>query len=148
MTTHQTPPESFVINQNTLTGQIGDIIPKTPGIYLLSGDLGTGKTTIIKKYCESVLNIPSTSMSSPTFGIINNYKTKKGNVYHIDLYRIKKTSELNSLPLEEILNEPNAYIFIEWPEILGTLEIPHHKITLEYLSPEQRRLTLTTHTSL
>ena len=58
---------------------------------------------------------------SPTYSIINNYHSKEfGNIYHLDLYRLKNIEELFDIGIEEILNE-KAYIFIEWPDLIQAI---------------------------
>jgi tRNA threonylcarbamoyladenosine biosynthesis protein TsaE len=76
--------------------------------------MGNGKTTLIKQLCKK-LGV-SESTSSPTFSIVNEYKTDKNNtIYHFDFYRIKNESEVLDFGYEEYLYSGN-YCFIEWPE--------------------------------
>lgn len=146
--TNLTPQtNSFILNQNTLKDDIAKYFPKGKGIYLFQGNLGSGKTTIIKTYCQSLLQVPEYKMSSPSFGLINEYQTSRYKIYHIDLYRLEDPIELETLPLNEILNEEDCYVFIEWPTLLGELKSPHFKIQIEYLNQKQRRVIITEHTS-
>lgn len=99
-----------------------------PGVITLQGDLGAGKTTLVKAFC-AVAGIHET-VSSPTFTIVNEYHNDQGEVlYHIDLYRVEKESDLTTLGLEEILFSGN-WCFIEWPEIISTL-LPENYISLK-----------------
>lgn len=83
-------------------------------VVLFYGEMGNGKTTLIKQLCKK-LGV-SESTSSPTFSIVNEYKTDKNNtIYHFDFYRIKDESELLDFGYEEYLYSGN-YCFIEWPE--------------------------------
>lgn len=82
-------------------------------IFLFYGDLGAGKTTLIKSVCK-LLGVKE-QVSSPTFSIINEYKAKDRPVYHFDLYRLKNIEEAMDIGLEEYI-ESGAYCFIEWPE--------------------------------
>ena len=78
------------------------------------GEMGVGKTTLIKSICK-VLNVQDI-VSSPTFSVVNEYQNKDGNsLYHFDFYRIKNQEELFDLGLEEYIYSDN-YCFIEWPE--------------------------------
>ncbi len=78
--------------------------------------MGAGKTTIIKAICE-VLGATDI-ITSPTFTIVNEYKTLSGeSIYHIDFYRIKKTEEVFDFGIEEYL-ESGSYCFMEWPELV------------------------------
>jgi tRNA threonylcarbamoyladenosine biosynthesis protein TsaE len=95
---------------------------------LFYGDLGAGKTYLIKKIvgflgCDS-------DTSSPSFAIINQYFCTH-DIYHIDLYRIKDRQEIINTGLEEILNA-EAIIFIEWPQIIEQdITWPHYRINIE-----------------
>jgi len=83
-------------------------------VVLFYGEMGNGKTTLIKQLCKK-LGV-SESTSSPTFSIVNEYKTDKNNtIYHFDFYRIKNESEVLDFGYEEYLFSGN-YCFIEWPE--------------------------------
>ncbi len=98
-------------------------------LWAFSGELGTGKTTLIKSIC---LRLGATgNMSSPTFSMISEYETKAGGkLYHFDFYRIKNIEEAISLGIEDYLFS-NEYCFIEWPERLA-----------EALPPEILRIRL------
>ena len=80
-------------------------------IVFLVGDLGTGKTTLVKEIIHALGS--NDQVKSPTFTIIEPYELALETIYHMDLYRINDSSELESIGLEEYLNEPNAIIFIE-----------------------------------
>lgn len=108
-------------------------------VIVLDGDLGTGKTTLIKYIC-SFYNI--SEVSSPSFSIVNEYS---GNVkvYHFDFYRIKKVEELYDIGFEEYLNDEEAIVFIEWgnliPEILPN---QYYEISLQYTSDNERQIKI------
>jgi len=76
-------------------------LAKTP-IVLFKGDLGAGKTTLIKRIAQK-LGVES-DMSSPSFGLVNQYETSDKTIYHIDLYRINNVSEVFEFGLPEILD--------------------------------------------
>lgn len=79
------------------------------------GEMGVGKTTLIKAICKA-LGI-NELVSSPTFSVVNQYHNEESSiiVFHFDFYRIDKEEELFDLGLEEYL-EGNSYCFMEWPE--------------------------------
>ena len=84
-------------------------------IFLLSGEVGSGKTTMIKSFTK-ILSV-NNNTSSPTFNIVNEYKDRnKNSVYHFDLYRLKSINDLVEIGFEEYINS-GSYCFIEWPEI-------------------------------
>ena len=83
-------------------------------VVLFYGEMGNGKTTLIKQLCKKIG--VSESTSSPTFSIVNEYKTDKNDtIYHFDFYRIKDEIEVLDFGYEEYLYSGN-YCFIEWPE--------------------------------
>lgn len=88
-------------------------------IFLFSGEMGSGKTTLIKELCKHLG--AEEGLSSPTFSIVNEYLTATGKkVYHFDLYRLKNTQEAADIGMEDYLDSGN-YCFIEWPEIAEQL---------------------------
>ncbi|MEZ4775406.1 MAG: tRNA (adenosine(37)-N6)-threonylcarbamoyltransferase complex ATPase subunit type 1 TsaE [Bacteroidia bacterium] len=87
-------------------------------IFALYGDLGAGKTTLIKSFCE-VLGVDE-PVTSPTFTLVNEYASLTTSVYHFDFYRIRSETEAYDIGIEEYLDS-GAYIFIEWPEKIPTL---------------------------
>ena len=110
-------------------------------IVFLVGDLGTGKTTLVKEIIYALGS--NDQVKSPTFTIIEPYELALETIYHMDLYRINDSSELESIGLEEYLNEPNAIIFIEWPEnSFGYLKKFNMKISLQHLSKNERKCSI------
>ena len=107
-------------------------------VVFLDGDLGTGKTTLVKEIIFA-LGVKE-KVKSPTFTIIESYELNNENIYHVDLYRIIDPSELEIIGLREYLNESNAIIFIEWPEkSYGYLKKFDLKISLKHLSENERK---------
>ena len=107
-------------------------------IVFLDGDLGTGKTTLVKEIIFA-LGVKE-KVKSPTFTIIEPYELNNENIYHVDLYRIIDPTELEIIGLREYLNESNAIIFIEWPEkSYGYLKKFDLKISLKHLSENERK---------
>lgn len=89
-------------------------------IWYFKGEMGVGKTTLIKQIC-SKLGVGN-EMSSPTFSLVNEYHTKSHKrIFHFDLYRINDISELTQIGFQEYIDS-NNYCFIEWPELLPELD--------------------------
>ena len=110
-------------------------------VVFLDGDLGTGKTTLVKEIIFA-LGVKE-KVKSPTFTIIEPYELNNENIYHVDLYRIIDSSELEIIGLREYLNESNAIIFIEWPEkSYGYLKKFDLKISLKHLSENKRKFRI------
>lgn len=88
---------------------------KPGSIVLLRGDLGAGKTTMVKGIAEGFKAAEAEAVTSPTFTLIHEYRGPEVTLYHIDLYRIDTQRELDTLALEDLM-EPNTILLIEWGE--------------------------------
>lgn len=112
-------------------------------IVLLYGDLGTGKTQIVKGIARALgINKPITS---PTFTFVNEYKIPDKALtflYHVDLYRIEKTIELQSLGLDDIFNDKKGIVIIEWAEKLKGVPKDIFIVELEYVDEGKRKIKL------
>ena len=110
-------------------------------IFLFYGDMGAGKTTLIKSLCECLGT--KEPVTSPTFSIVNEYQGESAKIYHFDFYRLKNQSEALDLGYEEYFYSGN-YCFIEWPEKIPDLW-PDHYISVDVLviSDNERLLTFT-----
>ena len=92
---------------------------RSVAVWLFHGEMGAGKTTLIKQLCER-LGVKNT-VQSPTFSIVNEYDAgQNGLVYHFDFYRIKNETEAYDLGADEYLDS-GEYCFIEWPEKIESL---------------------------
>lgn len=94
-------------------------------LITLRGDLGAGKTTLVKGLVNGLLGnpVPPVSVTSPTFTLVEQYDFVGGTVYHIDLYRLETAEELEPLGLRDMLH-PGNLIIIEWPERASRLLPP------------------------
>lgn len=84
-------------------------------IILFEGQMGSGKTTLIKNLVKKIGS--KDIVSSPTFSLVNEYNADKDTIYHFDLYRVNNKEELYNLGIETYLYHDN-YVFVEWPELL------------------------------
>ena len=106
--------------------------------WMFTGDLGAGKTTLIKYLCRH-LGVDEL-VTSPTFSLVNEYEVEDGFVYHLDLYRIESPDEALNMGLEEYLDSP-YYCFIEWPAIIANLWPPDLvEIKIEILNDSTRKI--------
>lgn len=114
---------------------------KSPCLVLLEGDLGSGKTTLTKGIiCGLGLARPD-EVTSPSFTLVHEYGQDK-KAYHVDLYRIEGQQELATLGLDELFSQ-SAVVIIEWGEKLGdNLPGPYFRIRMEYISSEDRKITV------
>ncbi|MBI5008683.1 MAG: tRNA (adenosine(37)-N6)-threonylcarbamoyltransferase complex ATPase subunit type 1 TsaE [Bacteroidia bacterium] len=120
-----------------------ELINQTRGNKILAfyGAMGSGKTTIIKAICE-ILGATDI-VTSPTFTLVNEYKTSTGeSLFHFDFYRIKKREEVFDFGIEEYFYS-DSYCFMEWPELVEEL-LPSGtvRIRIEVTDDEQRILHL------
>lgn len=97
-----------------LVRYIWNLLEQHP-IVFLSGDLGAGKTTLVKQLVAMMGS--EDEVNSPTFSLVNEYLTGHGILYHMDLYRLETEEECMEVGLEEYLNSGNPCL-IEWPEII------------------------------
>jgi len=110
-------------------------------LILMVGELGAGKTSLVKAIME-ILKIEDNA-SSPSFSLINEYRIKEDKkVFHIDLYRLQDPEEVFNLGIEEYLYSGN-YCFVEWPQIiLDYIEPPYHLMQIEIMENNSRKITL------
>ena len=108
-------------------------------VFLLSGDLGAGKTVFAKGLAAG-LEIDPADVTSPSFTLVNSYEGRL-RMYHIDLYRLD-TSACRDLGLEEMLEDENAIVVIEWAERLGFTPEGATEVVIEYLNDSERRIKL------
>lgn len=108
-------------------------------IILITGEVGTGKTTLIKEYCK-LIGVEEI-VNSPTYTLINEYQNKRGKIVHMDLYRVKDINEINELGLFEYLE--NNIVIIEWPEIiLKMIDIKYSMINIAFINEKERKLSI------
>ncbi|NNE25517.1 MAG: tRNA (adenosine(37)-N6)-threonylcarbamoyltransferase complex ATPase subunit type 1 TsaE [Saprospiraceae bacterium] len=109
-------------------------------LILFKGELGAGKTTLIKAMIQALDS--QDQGSSPSYAIVNEYAVNGDRIYHLDLYRLNDAEEAFQLGIEEILYS-GAYCFVEWPQIIKSyLEPPYHLITLEHKENNERKISI------
>ena len=111
-------------------------------IWSFEGEMGAGKTTLIKAICNTLGVIDE--VSSPTFSLVNEYKTKDGKtIYHFDFYMIKNIEEVYDIGYEDYFFSGNICL-IEWPEKIKELlkEEDVYKIKIEKVGEDERAVSL------
>jgi tRNA threonylcarbamoyladenosine biosynthesis protein TsaE len=112
-----------------------------PAHILLYGDLGAGKTAFSRGLAAGFGFQETDEVTSPTFTLINEY-AGRSKIYHIDLYRIE-TGRLDGLGLDEIFDNPNAAVIVEWAERLGDFQTPGAlHVFLEYVDEGSRKIEI------
>lgn len=113
---------------------------KAPVLVLLSGDLGTGKTTLTKGIVSGLGAAREEEVTSPTFTLVHVYG-QSAKVYHADLYRIESFHDFETLGLEDLFTKP-AVVILEWSERFPLPSPwPQVGIRLEHLGGDARRFT-------
>ena len=108
-------------------------------VILITGEVGTGKTTLIKEYCK-LIGVEEI-VNSPTYTLINEYQNKSSKIVHMDLYRVEDVKEINELGLFEYLDK--NIVIIEWPEIiLKMIDIKYSLINITFINEKERKLSI------
>jgi tRNA threonylcarbamoyladenosine biosynthesis protein TsaE len=116
-------------------------------IVLLRGDLGAGKTTLVKGIAEAFDAAAQEDVTSPTFTLVHEYRGPERTLYHIDLYRIDTERELYTLGLDDLIAEDGNILLIEWGEKFERMNRERDaEIAIERLGENDRRLILTERT--
>jgi tRNA threonylcarbamoyladenosine biosynthesis protein TsaE len=113
-----------------------------PKIVLLRGDLGAGKTTLVKGIAAAFDAASEEDVTSPTFTLIHEYRGPRANLFHIDLYRIDTPRELDTLALDDLRSE-NSILLVEWGEKFPRLAQERDlEISLEREGESERRIRI------
>ncbi len=114
-----------------------------PKLVLLRGDLGAGKTTLVKGIAAAFEAAAEEDVTSPTFTLVHEYRGPRANLYHIDLYRIDTPRELDTLALDDLRSD-NSILLIEWGEKFPRLVKERDlEIALDRESENSRRIKIT-----
>jgi tRNA threonylcarbamoyladenosine biosynthesis protein TsaE len=113
-----------------------------PKLVVLTGDLGAGKTTLVKGIAQGFDAASEEDVTSPTFTLIHEYRGPSANVYHIDLYRIDTPRELDTLALDDLMTE-NSVLLIEWGEKFERFRCERDvEIALKRISENERKIKI------
>ena len=119
-----------------------DLLP--PKIVLLRGDLGAGKTMLVKGIAEGFHAASAEEVTSPTFTLVHEYRGPAVNLFHVDLYRVDTQRQLETLGLDDLIAE-NSLLLIEWGEKFPRFERDRDvEIVLERVSEHARRIRIVT----
>ena len=111
-----------------------------PKLILLTGDLGAGKTTLVKGIAAGFYATTEDEVTSPTFTLVHEYRGPSATLYHIDLYRVDTQRELETLGLDDLMTE-NSILLIEWGEKFARFVIERDmEIVLERIGENERRI--------
>jgi tRNA threonylcarbamoyladenosine biosynthesis protein TsaE len=135
--------KAFETHSAEETTQLGRELARElkPGtIVLLRGDLGAGKTTLVKGIAEGFQAAKADDVTSPTFTLIHEYRGPEVVLFHIDLYRIDTQRELDTLALDDLMDS-NSILLIEWGEKFDRfIKEKSAEISIEHLGEDRRRI--------
>lgn len=95
---------------------VAELLMPVPRVVVLRGEVGAGKTTLVKGIAEALGAATEDEVTSPTFTLLHEYRGAKVTVYHLDLYRLEEEQQIAVLGLEEMAGEPDALVLVEWGE--------------------------------
>ena len=119
---------------------------KPPQLLILEGDLGTGKTTLVKGIAQALDAADPDEVTSPTFTLLHEYEgTREGRavkLYHLDVYRLEGERQLDTLGLDELLTD-DALVLVEWGEKFKSIQKrATGKISIKSKGGDARKITL------
>src|SRR5438045_3420489 len=118
----------------------GELSP--PKLVLLQGELGAGKTTLVKGIVEEYSVTTREQVTSPTFTLIHEYRSPQADIYHIDLYRVDTPRQLETLAIDDLFG-PRSLILIEWGEKFERFQRESDvKILMERTGENERTITI------
>ena len=152
---HAAPPaegrsHQFTTHSGADTIEVGRKLAhllKPPQLLLLRGDLGTGKTTLVKGIAQALDAAEPDEVTSPTFTLLHEYDgTQNGKavkLYHLDVYRLEGERQLETLGLDELLT-PNALVFVEWGDKFKSIrKKATGEIVISSAGGDARKITVT-----
>jgi len=132
--TTNSPEETIALGRELASA----LVP--PKIVILRGDLGAGKTTLVKGIAEGFHAASHDDVTSPTFTLIHEYRGPSATLFHIDLYRIDTQRELETLGLDDLMTD-NSVLLIEWGEKFPRFERDRDlEIAIERISENERNI--------
>ena len=119
-----------------------------PKLVVLRGDLGAGKTTLVKGIAQGFQAASEENVTSPTFTLVHEYRGPTANVFHIDLYRVETQRELDTLALDDLISQ-NSVLLIEWGEKFARFRQDRDvEVAFERISETERKIKLSSNCRL
>ena len=124
-----------------LGGTIAEILMPVPRLVILRGEVGAGKTTLVKGIAEALGAATEEDVTSPTFTLVHEYVGPKVHVFHLDLYRLESEEQIAVLGLDEMLAQENALLLVEWGErFQSVVELATAEIAMGQGEADEERL--------
>ncbi|HZY61428.1 MAG TPA: tRNA (adenosine(37)-N6)-threonylcarbamoyltransferase complex ATPase subunit type 1 TsaE [Edaphobacter sp.] len=116
-------------------------ILRPPKLAILRGEVGAGKTTLVKGIARALGSAYEEDVTSPTFTLVHEYEGPKVHLFHLDLYRLQTEEQIAVLGLEEMLTEPNALVLVEWGERFeSVVKLADAEVAMEHGEGDERGL--------
>ena len=116
-------------------------ILRPPMLVILRGEVGAGKTTLVKGIAAALGAAVEEDVTSPTFTLVHEYENERVHLFHLDLYRLEREEQIAVLGLEEMLAEPNALVLVEWGERFeSVVRLASGEISMEQGEGDERGL--------
>ncbi len=116
---------------------------RAPKLVLLRGELGAGKTTLVKGMVAALGAANANEVTSPTFTLVHEYKGRKTRLFHLDVYRLEAERELEGIGLWELVDQSDALVIVEWGEKFASIvERADAEIIITQGEVENERLLL------
>ena len=123
--------------------RVTEMLLPAPKLIVLRGDLGTGKTTLVKGIAAALGAAEGEDVTSPTFTLVHEYVGEKVRLFHLDLYRLETERELLTLGLDEMVELPDALVLVEWGEKFpSVVERADGEILIEHAGGDERMFYL------
>ena len=127
-----------VVGTLVLGETIAEIL-RPPKLAVLRGELGAGKTMLVKGIAAALGAADAEEVTSPTFTLVHEYVGAKVKLYHLDLYRLEMEKDLLTIGLDEMAGEPDALVLVEWGEkFASVVERADAEISISYGEDEVR----------
>jgi tRNA threonylcarbamoyladenosine biosynthesis protein TsaE len=121
--------------------KIAEILRPLPMLVILRGEVGAGKTTLVKGIAMALGAAVEEDVTSPTFTLVHEYVNERVHLFHLDLYRLEREEQIAVLGLEEMLSEPNALVLVEWGERFeSVVQLARGEIFMEQGEGDERGL--------
>jgi tRNA threonylcarbamoyladenosine biosynthesis protein TsaE len=122
-----------------MSERVAEMLLPAPKLIVLRGNLGAGKTTLVKGIAATLGAAEAADVTSPTFSLVHEYVGKKVRLYHLDLYRLETERELLTLGLGEMVEQPDALVVVEWGEKFpSVVERADGEILIEHAGGDER----------
>ena len=130
----RSPAGTLALAQN-----VAELLLPAPKLIILRGDLGAGKTTLVKGIAAALGAADPADVTSPTFTLVHEYRGPKLRLFHLDLYRLDTERELLTLGLDEMAAGPDALVLVEWGEKFPSLAArADGEIAIEHAGGDER----------